>query len=80
VTAVLNFGLSWDREAYLHRIGRPSRLGKGCGADICNDPEVHQAKDPTRHRATAIAELPDNMGKKSKRKTKSAQTSEDPVI
>jgi superfamily II DNA/RNA helicase len=80
VTSVLNLGLSWDREAYLQRIGRPSRLGKGCGTDICNDKEVHQAKDPTRHRATAIAELPDNMRKKSKRITKSAQTRDDAAI
>jgi superfamily II DNA/RNA helicase len=62
VTLVINFELPFDRESYLHRIGRSARFGrKGVAINILEQREMRTLDDLRRHYAIEIPELPHNF-------------------
>ena len=63
VTLVINFELPFDRESYLHRIGRSGRYGrKGVSINIICNKEVKNLEGLERFYQTNVDQLPEAIG------------------
>ncbi len=59
VSLVINYDLPYNREAYLHRIGRSGRYGrKGVAINFVTEGETRALRDLERFYSTKIAEMP----------------------
>jgi ATP-dependent RNA helicase len=59
VSLVINYDLPYNREAYLHRIGRSGRYGrKGVAINFVAEGETRALRDLERFYSTKIAEMP----------------------
>ena len=59
---VINYDLPFNRESYLHRIGRSGRFGrKGVAINFVRDEDVKVLRDIEQYYATQIDEMPMNV-------------------
>ena len=59
VSLVINYDLPYNREAYLHRIGRSGRYGrKGVAINFVAEGETRALRDLERFYSTKSAEMP----------------------
>ena len=62
VSLVINYDLPYNREAYLHRIGRSGRFGrKGVAINFVKDDDVKSLREIEQYYATQIDEMPMNV-------------------
>jgi ATP-dependent RNA helicase len=62
VSLVINYDLPFNRESYLHRIGRSGRFGrKGVAINFVRDEDVKVLRDIEQYYATQIDEMPMNV-------------------
>jgi ATP-dependent RNA helicase len=62
VSVVFNYDLPFNRENYLHRIGRSGRFGrKGIAINFVTKEDVHVLRDIEQYYATQIDEMPVNV-------------------
>jgi len=62
VSLVINYDLPFNRELYIHRIGRSGRFGKkGVAVNFVKDDDVRTLKDIERYYSTSIDEMPMNV-------------------
>lgn len=62
VSLVINYDLPYNREAYLHRIGRSGRFGrKGVAINFVKDDDVKTLREIEQYYATQIDEMPMNV-------------------
>ncbi len=62
VSLVINYDLPFNREAYLHRIGRSGRFGrKGVAINFVTDEDVKILHDIEQYYSTQIDEMPMNV-------------------
>ncbi|PJF16514.1 hypothetical protein PSACC_03721 [Paramicrosporidium saccamoebae] len=62
VSVVFNYDLPFNRENYLHRIGRSGRFGrKGIAINFVTKDDVHVLRDIEQYYATQIDEMPVNV-------------------
>lgn len=62
VSLVINYDLPFNREAYLHRIGRSGRFGrKGVAINFVRDEDVKELRELEQYYATQIDEMPMNV-------------------
>lgn len=62
VSVVFNYDLPFNRENYLHRIGRSGRFGrKGIAINFVTKEDVHILRDIEQYYATQIDEMPVNV-------------------
>jgi len=63
VSLVINYDLPYNREQYIHRIGRSGRFGrKGVAINFVKTDEVRILRDIEQFYATQIDEMPMNVG------------------
>lgn len=62
VSVVFNYDMPFNRENYLHRIGRSGRFGrKGIAINFVTNEDVHTLHDIEQYYATQIDEMPVNV-------------------
>ncbi len=62
VSLVINYELPFQKENYIHRIGRSGRYGKkGIAINIICGDEINAMKDIESHYSTTINELPEDL-------------------
>lgn len=62
VSLVINYDLPYNREAYLHRIGRSGRFGrKGVAINFVKEDDVKTLREIEQYYATQIDEMPMNV-------------------
>lgn len=62
VSLVINYDLPFNRENYIHRIGRSGRFGrKGAAINFVKDDDVRTLRDLERYYSTRIDEMPMNV-------------------
>ena len=62
VTLVINYDLPFNREAYLHRIGRSGRFGrKGIAINFVRDEDMKSLRELEQYYGTQIEEMPMNV-------------------
>lgn len=62
VSLVINYDLPFNRESYLHRIGRSGRFGrKGVAINFAREEDVRELQGLETYYGTTIAELPTTL-------------------
>lgn len=62
VSLVINFDLPFNRELYIHRIGRSGRFGrKGLAINFVREEDVRLLQDIEQFYSTQIEEMPANV-------------------
>jgi superfamily II DNA/RNA helicase len=62
VSLVINYELPFQRENYIHRIGRSGRYGKkGVAINLVYGDEIHSIKEIETHYSTVIHDLPEDL-------------------
>ncbi|ODV59296.1 ATP-dependent RNA helicase FAL1 [Ascoidea rubescens DSM 1968] len=62
VSLVINYDLPYDRDSYIHRIGRSGRFGrKGVAINFVTDDEIKSLHDIENYYSTEIEEMPVNL-------------------
>jgi translation initiation factor 4A len=62
ISLVINYDLPFDKETYIHRIGRAGRYGKkGCAINFVTDGEEQQLRELELFYSTKIQELPSDI-------------------
>lgn len=62
VSLVVNYDLPFDREMYIHRIGRSGRFGrKGVAINFVTRDDIHELHELENHYSIKIAEMPANI-------------------
>ena len=62
VSLVINYDLPFNRENYIHRIGRSGRFGrKGAAINFVKDDDVRTLRDLERYYSISIDEMPMNV-------------------
>ena len=63
VSLVLNYDIPYDKETYVHRIGRSGRYGrKGVAINFVSHKDYKKFKAIIDHYETTIEELPSDIG------------------
>jgi translation initiation factor 4A len=63
VSLVINYELPFQRENYVHRIGRSGRYGKkGVAINLLYGDEMDMIKDIEMHYSTVVHDLPEDLG------------------
>lgn len=63
VSLVINYDLPFDKENYIHRIGRSGRFGrKGAAINLITSEDVDTMKDIERFYKTKVKEMPADVG------------------
>lgn len=62
VSLVINYDLPYNRELYIHRIGRSGRFGKkGVAVNFVRDEDFRTLRDIERYYSTRVREMPMNV-------------------
>ncbi|GMG19874.1 unnamed protein product [[Candida] boidinii] len=62
VSLVINYDLPFDRENYVHRIGRSGRFGrKGVAINFVTNEDIQQLHDIEQYYSIQIDEMPVNL-------------------
>ncbi len=62
LSVVINYDIPFNKECYIHRIGRSGRFGKrGVAINLVTNNDIKYLKDIERHYKTSIQEMPENI-------------------